>query len=99
MIPKHTHDHNLAKYCRMDLCKCLEWYPQFKRTRCFEFYCIEQSKTADLANHFVFGKTLDERATKVLAGYCRALSKPFVLEDIEGRSEEHTSELQSLRHL
>src|ERR1039457_957282 len=90
MISEHTHDHNLAEYCWMDLCKCLEWYPKFKRTRRLEFYCVEQSKTADLADHFVFGEALDEHATKALPSDCRALSEGLVLQDIKrGQAGAH----------
>src|SRR5208283_2247722 len=90
MVAEHPHNKNLAEYCWMDFGKCLKRYSIFERTRCLEFDSIEQSKAANLADHFVFGETLDEGATKTISSNRRSLSELLVLQDIErGQASAH----------
>src|SRR5450755_687743 len=90
MVSKQPHDHNLSKNCRMYLCKCFEGQSLRERIGGLEFYCVEQSKTANLAYHFILRQTLGERAAEILTRYDRPLPEPLVLQNIEaGQPDAH----------
>src|SRR5437899_6401631 len=63
-----------------------------------DFDCAHQ---ADIADVYDVGQAFQrmQRIAPVFGHRRAARQKPLVLVDVERRSEEHTSELQSLRHL